>query len=348
MRFGVHLPNVGPLSDAAAVGPVAQAAERLNYDSVWVNDHLVYTLDRAARHFVLGSMSAPMKAEYLEAVVTLSYVAGLTERVRLGTSVVVLSFRDPVVLAKQLATLDRYAAGRLTVGVGVGARQEEYEVLGVPFDGRGRLVNDRIRRLRQLWATGRIGEESTGDAGPDFLPSPVQQPGPPLWIAGHTDPALRRVVAHGDGWLPWALTEAEFEERAAELRRLTQEAGRALATVGGQYLIAYNWRGGESFARAKDTLVRRFETWDVASGRALWGYADQLRARLHRLEELGMEEVILGFVSETVDDLIEDLAQFAAEVMPEFTERPPELVGGSAARGPSHTPGVADIVESSG
>ncbi len=322
MRFGVHLPNVGPLSDATAVGAVAQAAERLGYDSLWVNDHLIYNRDRVVRHFVMGSMSQPLKAEYLEAIVTLSYVAGITERVRLGTSVVVLGFREPVVLAKQLATLDRYSHGRLTVGVGVGAREEEYEVLGVPFAGRGKLADERIDRLRQLWVDGRVRNTDVVDVGHDFLPRPVQQPGPPMWIAGHTGPALRRVVSRGDGWLPWALTEPEFEERIAELRRMCEEAGRAMPTVAGQYIIAYDWRGDAFFDRARDTLVRRFETWDVGSQRALWGKTGDLRCRLRRYADAGMDEVILGFVSESTEDLLEDLAHFADEVMPDFAPGP--------------------------
>lgn len=332
MRFGVHLPNVGPLSDAAAVGAVARAAELLGYESVWVNDHLIYNRDRVVRHFVLGSMSSPLKAEYLEAIVTLSYVAGMTERVRLGTSVIVLGFRDPVVLAKQLATLDRYSQGRLTVGVGVGAREEEYEVLGVPFAGRGKLANERIDRLRDLWTSGRVQSDADKSVDHDFLPQPVQQPGPPLWIAGHTGPALRRLVARGDGWLPWALTESEFSERISEMRRMCDEASRTVPTVAGQYIIAYDWRGDAFFERAKGTLVRRFETWDVASQRALWGTTDDLRKRLQTYASAGMEEVILGFVSESTQDLVDDLAHFAEEVMPEFGEPPVDDATGVPAR----------------
>ncbi len=141
MKFGVQLPHFGPLASGRGAVTVARRAEALGLDSVWVGDHIVYPRGLAGR----------FGHEFYEAVTTLAYVGASTERIRLGTAVLVLPYRNPLILAKELATLDVLSGGRLAVGVGVGWLPEEYAALGAPFGERGAATDEWLRVIRALW-----------------------------------------------------------------------------------------------------------------------------------------------------------------------------------------------------
>ncbi|MFQ5897300.1 MAG: LLM class F420-dependent oxidoreductase [Candidatus Methylomirabilia bacterium] len=225
MKFGIQLPHFGPLSSAEGTISLARQAEALGFDSVWTGDHIVYPPQFAER----------FGAEFYEAVTTLAYVAAQTSRIRVGTAVLILPYRNPLVLAKQLVTLDVLSGGRLTVGVGVGWMAEEYAALGAPFAERGAATDESLRIIRTLWTEERPKFSGARFKFPEmlFAPRPVQRPSPPLWVGGNSPRALRRAAELGDGWLPiWhaptrrGFTPRALAERIAELGERGRKAGR--------------------------------------------------------------------------------------------------------------------------
>ncbi len=238
MQFGVLLPQFGPLARGphvtARIRTVAITAERLGYDVLWTAEHIIFPRTIATPYPYGGRFPYPLTDPILEIVATLSYVAAITARIRLGSSVLVLPTRNPIVLAKELATLDVLSNGRLLLGVASGWLAEEFDMLGVPFHERGRRTDEYIALLRALWTDERVTFHgrwfNLTEAA--FFPKPVQQP-PPIWIGGSSAAALRRVARLGDGWV--AAPRPSLDDLArdiAEIRRHAEAAGRDPATIG--------------------------------------------------------------------------------------------------------------------
>ncbi|MEU6372354.1 LLM class flavin-dependent oxidoreductase [Streptomyces sp. NPDC046909] len=178
MRLGVNLPNFGPGTDPGVLREWARTVEGLGYDLLMVSDHVAVTPDVAERY----------PEPFYEPFTTLSWLAGMTSRVRLGTTVLVVPYRHPLVVARMTANLQQLSGGRLVLGVGVGWSRQEFEVLGVPFAQRGRLTDDHLATLRDAW-----GDETAV----------------PVWVGGNSEAAIRRAKRFGDAWhplrgtLPW-------------------------------------------------------------------------------------------------------------------------------------------------
>ncbi|UFS98528.1 TIGR03619 family F420-dependent LLM class oxidoreductase [Nocardia huaxiensis] len=196
---------------------MATLVEEAGFGTVWLADHTVLIEDPASRYpfSADGVFLQPADEDWYDWLVTLSYLAAVTDRVRLGVCVAILPLRHPLVLAKQLATLDRLSRGRVTLGAGVGWLAEEYEALGVPFRQRGALTDAGLELLRAAWT----GAPAAGSYGPYEVPKGVRlQPVPrqsrmPILIGGHGPKTFDRIVAHGDGWAgstPGGRPEPEF------------------------------------------------------------------------------------------------------------------------------------------
>ena len=220
MRFGFVVPNNVGIDDAQSVVGLGMEAEQLGFDSVWVNHHVLnegYVRER------LGTRP------YQDALVTLTWLAANTARVRLGTSVLVLPYLHPMLLAKQLATLDQLCNGRLIIAVGVGSLPEENAALGtVPYTARGRYSDESLSVLKCLWT-----EEAASFHGEFFAfddaissPRPKQQPHPPLLVGGNRPAALRRVAAYADGWHPMSLPPQSVAKRLPQLDAALRARGR--------------------------------------------------------------------------------------------------------------------------
>ncbi|GII80158.1 F420-dependent oxidoreductase [Sphaerisporangium rufum] len=180
MEIGVNVPNFGPGTNPQMLRDWARTVEDLGYDLLMLSDHVVITPDVAEQY----------PAPFYEPFTTLSWLAGITTRVRLGTTVLIVPYRHPLLTARMAANLDRLSGGRLVLGVGVGWARQEFEALGVPFRERGRLTDDHLRAMRAAWA-------DTGDYGTGHIP---------LWIGGNSDAGLRRAVRLGDAWHPLRFT----------------------------------------------------------------------------------------------------------------------------------------------
>jgi probable F420-dependent oxidoreductase len=192
MKFGMHLPQAGPAASAPAIRAVAKQAEELGFSDVWVSDHLA----------VPKGAPYPPSAYILEPLVTLTWAAAATERVALGTTVLVLPLRPPVLLAKMLASLDLMSEGRVILGAAGGWLKAEFDALGVPFDDRGARTDETIDIMRRCWTQDPINVVApiTGVTMTEMRAKPQPTRPIPIWIGGHSEPALRRAVTLGDGW----------------------------------------------------------------------------------------------------------------------------------------------------
>ena len=292
MQFGVLLPQFGALARGADVTQrirtVAQTAERLGYDVLWTAEHIIFPPTITTPYPYGDRFPYPITDPILDIVATLSYVAAITSRITLGSSVLVLPYRNPIVLAKELASLDVLSNGRLLLGVAAGWLKEEFDMLGVPFHERGRRTDEYVTLLRALWTQERVTfRGSSFDlSAAAFFPKPVQRPHPPIWIGGGSPAALRRVARLGDGWS--AVPRPTLDDLArdiAEIRRYCDDAGRDPTRLG------------------------------IASGGGA-SSIDDLLDRLPRLERIGvtLTSVPILFWARSFDhalDLFEEFAQRA-------------------------------------
>jgi probable F420-dependent oxidoreductase len=203
MKIGCHLPMFGPIGTRENVLTFARRMESLGYDSLWASDHVVIPRRIASRYPYSPAGQFPLGPDvpFLEPLTTLALVAGVTERVRLGTSVLVLPHRNPALAAKMAATLDHLSGGRVVLGVGVGWMREEIELLGGDYDRRGAWSDEAIAVMRACWRDARTAHHGEFFSFDEIGVFPKPTRGDiPILIGGHTPRALRRVVELGDGW----------------------------------------------------------------------------------------------------------------------------------------------------
>jgi probable F420-dependent oxidoreductase len=291
MQFGVALPNFSRLGTREALVEVARAAEDLGYASVWTTDHVMMARGQEEPY-----------GRILEAMVALTWVAPLTQRVRLGTSVIVLTQRQPVLLAKQAATLDYLSGGRLILGVGAGWNQREFGFLGMPFENRGRRLDEFIRALRELWTSPdpRFEGHDVRFADVLFEPKPVQPGGPPIWLGGSSPAALRRAARLCDGWQPVGATP---DAVAAGMRTIRELAGERRVECG---------------VRLRTAVGRRLPEQRGASGQvhaSLSGSRDEVLRKIDAYAEAGVEHMLIGFPTQDLSEFLDQLRLFADEIV---------------------------------
>lgn len=206
MKFGMMFANVGPFVEPDAAVGLARLAEEVGLESLWTVEHVVVPTGYASEYPYAksGRMPGGEDAPIPDPLVWLTYVAANTERIRLATGILILPQRNPVVLAKEVATLDVLSRGRVTLGIGVGWLQEEFDAIGVPFAERGARTDDHVAAMRALWSGSSVDFDGrfTSFAGANSFPQPVQPGGVPIVVGGHTDAAARRAGRLGDGFFP--------------------------------------------------------------------------------------------------------------------------------------------------
>jgi probable F420-dependent oxidoreductase len=226
IALGVKLPHTGPI-DPASIPRRAQSLERAGFDSLWVSDHVVMPMQIESYYPFAPDGRAPWTGDvpYVEAIVALTAAATATERVRLGSAVLVLPQRNPILVAKQVASLDAVSRGRVELGIGAGWLQEEFAALEAPFEERGRRLEEWMILLRACW-TGTPGPHDGAyhlDDGLVQLPRPAHPV--PLLVGGHTKAAFRRAGALGDGWLAQqAVPSLDPEHLATEIESVRRQA----------------------------------------------------------------------------------------------------------------------------
>lgn len=231
VRHGLQLPQSGRLATRAELLGLAGDVEAAGLDSVWVSDHLVHPIDHGGTYPYSKTGAVPFDPEdgYLEALVTLATIAGSTDRVRLGTSVLVLPMRDTLATVKQLTSLDVLCEGRLDLAVGAGWWEEEYRALGKPFATRGMRLDEQLAVLETLWRDGRGAFDGREVSFPPVTvrPLPVQAGRPSLWIAGAGRRVFERVARHeGAGWHGIGVDPGRIEGAKVAIAEACRAAGR--------------------------------------------------------------------------------------------------------------------------
>jgi probable F420-dependent oxidoreductase len=207
MKYGIAVRNMGPQATASTIRACVKAAETLGFDAVFVSDHLCIPPDQTE-----GS-----GGRYLDVLATLAYLAGATERIRLGISVLVLPYRPAVLTAKQVATIQELSGHRLILGAGVGWMRPEFDALGVDRRMRGQITDETLRVITHLFAHEAAGYSGKLVSFPPFVFEP-RPPCPPIWIGGNSESAMRRVAEFGTGWHPM-LAAHELGPAVAELKQ---------------------------------------------------------------------------------------------------------------------------------
>jgi probable F420-dependent oxidoreductase len=273
---------LGGLASANALGALAAEAEALGFDSLWAGDHIAFP------------------APILDPLQVLTCFASHTQRVRLGTCVYLLALRHPTVVAKMVASLDFISAGRVIFGIGVGGEfPGEFQASGVPVRERGARTNESITVLRRLWQGGETGH--TGrffSIDPVHLkPPPTQPGGPPIWIGGRSDAALRRTARYGDGYVGYLLSPEGFRERFARIRALADESGRAAQPIAAALMTFAVVNPDRSVALQRAGAIlgamygRNMES--AASRYCIAGTPDDCRAAARRYANAGVEHLVI-------------------------------------------------------
>ena len=300
MQYGVILPNVGPLAHIDSLAMIARRAEELDYDGVFLSDHIVVPDGLRSAYPYRSDGRFPLAAadRILEPIVTLSYLAAATQTIRLGFSVLVLPYRHPVLNAKMLGTLDVVSGGRLIAGVGVGWMAEEFAALDADFPDRGAVTDEHIAILRAFWtgATAELRDTRHSAAGLRMEPAPIQQPHPPIWTGGTSPPALRRAARLADGW--------------HGVRQSPDDITRVVARIAELRSVAGNFRDGFtiSLRAGLDVTDQPFP----GEGRTpLRGSPEQVSDDLDPYARAGLDYLVVEPRAATPEQLVAQLERFA-------------------------------------
>ena len=294
MKFGICIPNQWGVEDVGEVFRVATRAEGLGFDSLWVSEHVFnvsYVFDRISDR------------PYYEPLSILSYVAAITSEVRLGTSVLVLPYHNPIRLAKTAATLDVMSKGRLTLGVGVGVIEEELNAMGSTFAERGAISDEAIGIMTELWTQEKPSYQGRyhSFSGMTFSPKPLQKPHIPILIGGNSRSAILRAVRAGNGWHPSSQSPKELGPRIQYLHQIAGAAGRHPAEIPISVRLDLGAQGN-------------------ATGRAysLSTSPEELLPQLEAFQNLGVDEVVVSPNTGDQEDILTAMGTLARTAFPAF------------------------------
>lgn len=299
MRLGFALPQMGPLAGPDSIAAVAQRAEALGFDSLWVLDRLLYPVQPKAP-YPAGDGSLPaLYKRVLDPVETLTFAAALTRKLALGTSILNLPWYNPVLLARRLASLDVLSGGRLRVGFGIGWSPDEYEAAGSPWQQRGKRADEQLQVLKAIWTTDPVEFHGAYTSLPKSYVGlkPVQNPHPPIYMAAYTPGAMKRTAREANGWFPVGVPIAAIPQMFEGIKQMAREAGRNPDE------LALIVRGNVEFS-------------DTASGQGradFTGTLDQVTGDIAAVKRLGAAELLLDLQFspdvKNVEDILKRMEQ---------------------------------------
>lgn len=305
MKFGVVLPHFTdnvPSSDF--IRRMAIEAEELGYDHIWVVDHIVVPYP--------SKWHSDYGATFYETFSTLGFVIPITKRVQIGTSVTVLTYRHPLLLAKLFSTVDQLSKGRIIAGVGIGSFEEEFQALQTSYKTRGKMANETLEIMKQAWTTnGELNFKGNywQFENTQFEPRPIQKPHPPIYVAGNTDAGLRRAVEFGEAYHPGIASAEEIKSTLNKMKEACEVKGRdpntlKLSLISGLKLMASPYDSSH-----------------------IVGTEDQASKRLDALQELGVDSVVFHTFTytpevkkENEDSIMKSISTFAKNIMPKFQD----------------------------
>ncbi len=321
------MPVSGPLASKENILAATQTAEGLGFDAIWVHDQITWTREQNSHHVSSGAVEAVVEGrdpDFYECITTLSYLAGLTRKIKLGIAVVVLPLRNPVVAAKQLMNLDVLSGGRLLLGVGTGAPLvgKSFETVGVSFDDRGEITDDYLNAMIAIFDQQKASYSGMYAKFTDaeVFPKPLQRPHPPI-IVGGLGRALKRAALLGDGWIPANITTAGVKDGVEKILEIRSKNG-----VSTRELIV----GNEIFSSIdKDPLVARknaaatIASYAKSIGRGseevtLLGSPSEVSKKVEAYADAGVNMFELKFIYRDISSLKSQLKVFASDVITSF------------------------------
>jgi probable F420-dependent oxidoreductase len=269
MKFGINLPNAGPGATPERLGAWADQASELGYHLLMISDHVAHTPD----------VSVPYPPPFYDPFVTMSWLAGRNPELELGTTVVVLPYRHPLLMARMFANIDQLSGGKLIVGIGVGWAQQEFAALDIPFNKRGALSDEALEIMLRFWSEDQISYQGKHFQFKDVAtaPRPLQQPNPPIWVAGHSEAAYQRTVRFSAVWHP-------IHQSVAWMRDVGLARLRAIAEAAQKPMPAFAPR-----------ISLKISPTDLPEANRIAGQGSlgQIRRDLEALAELGAQYVLL-------------------------------------------------------
>lgn len=306
-QFGLDVGIYGALADPATIVRLAALAETAGFESIWLADHVAFPVSFASEYpySAAGAFPTRLSEPLMEPVATMGVLVGATKRVRIGTAALIMPYRNPVLLARMLITLDQFSGGRIILGAGVGWLEEEFRVLDAPdFKKRGQVTNEYLEIFKALCAGGSVTHTGATYAFEPVFSNPgsVQRPHPPIMIGGLSDAALRRTVRYGNGWLAVTAGPEKLAERIATLRGFAAAAGRPFEDLTLLYKI---------FLGIGEPKRSRYDAREPGTGTPT-----EIIDDLKRLFELGITRIIVRYRGDSHDELVRQIERFLTEIVP--------------------------------
>ncbi len=306
MKIGVFLPISGRATGSDTLVEAARSAEAQGFDSIWSADRVVtpWEIKTSYPYSENHEFIVPPDRPFLDSFTCLAFLAGCTEKITLGISVLVLPYRHPLYWARVATSIERLSKGRLIMGVGVGWMEEEFAALGVSFKDRGKITDEQLSLIERLWTEEHIDYHGQfyDFKNLAFYPKPMQQPRIPIWVGGEGIAAQRRTAKYGDAWFPYfvQITPEALRDGFDNVLRLASGAGRDPAQV--------------RLACCRPIEVTNGPVPQVES--VLRGHPLQLVEALNFYRDLGVDHIALQFMAPRWPDRVEQIERFAQEVLP--------------------------------
>lgn len=306
MKFGVFLPVSGRAASRNTLMQAAQQAEIFGYDSVWAADRIIipWQIDTAYPYSREATFIVPPDRPFFEPLTCLAFLAGCTKGIQLGMSVMVLPYRHPLYWAKIATTIDQLSTGRLILGVGVGWMAEEFAAMGAPFKERGKVADEQLRLIENIWHREHISFHGDHYRFDDiaFSPKPYQKPRIPIWIGGEGQAAQRRAGRYGDAWFPYfvRITPKDLAARFDNVRAEALKAGRDPEQLTLACCLPIEL-ASQDCPQEEDTLK---------------GSIGQVTEAIEKFKEAGVAHLGLQFMVPHYPERQEQIERFAKEALP--------------------------------
>jgi probable F420-dependent oxidoreductase len=300
MDVGICVPHYGKPIEIERIVDIARRAEAMGFASVWVTDHIL----------VPRTMNIIYRDNMLEPLALLSHLAAVVRRVRLGTSVIILPYRSPILVAKMLATIDQLSQGRVIFGTGAGWMEEEFRALNAPFADRGAFSDECLRIMRDIWTQDTVSMQGQFHRYEDMQPSPppVQTGGPPIWVGGNSARSRRRAAELGDGWHSTGLLAAEMAPGCAHVRELWAKNGRQ-----GEPVFS------SRIALSIDGISQQVTSYVSRNARAsVRGTVEAVVDQVGAFQALGLQHIVFEMSTQSHDSTLATMETFMARVKPQL------------------------------
>ena len=322
ITFSIRLPNSGPYTSSDAVREVALLADELGFEALTVHDHIPRSR-KQNWHFSAGSVDDVKEnqaPDLFEAMTALTFAAGLTKRIKLCPTGIVLPLRDPLLLAKQSATLHVLSGGRFILGLAIGASRDEFEILGVPFRERGKRTDEYLEVIRRVFDEAPFASADGPNvkfSNAEFFPKPANLP---IWICGKVEASMRRVARYGHCFLPAGFSVDLYREKLKLLHEVLDREGRPRAEIlcGLETFITVREEEGAADRDATSTLTHWYGGLEKGKESNFIGTPEGISERIARYVELGVRHFELKFITRGLADQLEMMRLIAAEIAPKF------------------------------